>query len=311
MKKNLFYTLMLVFTGTLFVSCSDSDDFNPFDQQTKGEFNPGSITFRKSNDNMEIVETWSNITRDNQNKVVSYEYVREVKGDINEVESRICYIDYFTNHEGYDVIRTKSDVEYYKNSNGIEETYTQKVQEEIGLNKFGYIETIETITDHYDENAKSPVTSTSSRTFKYSNDLCTSSFYNDGETQISYTYNWNAYQLKNITILKENKRNNTVEYNTYNYTFDTKAFYKYSGTEVMPFVQSGMPQIYASMGYLGKCTPYILTGEIQNGYTKFGNMTSENPEIRNSYNFDVDPGNKVVYSGISNIYNTYSITFNR
>ena len=117
--------------------------------------------------------------------------------------------------------------------------------------------------------------------------------------------------MTGITVLRENFKNNTVDYNTYKYTFDKKEFYKYSGTEILPFVQSGFPQIFASMGYLGKCTPYILTDEVQGGYTKFGNVTSENPEVKNSYNFNGDINTKMMYSGISNIYNSYSITFSK
>ena len=311
MRKFFYYAMMLVLTSTTLVSCSDDDDFNPFEHQTIGEFNPNTITFRKSSDNMDIVETWSNIVRNHQNKVISYEYTREVKGEFTEVENRKTTIDYFTNHEGNEVIRTNTDVEYFKSSNGSDAQYTEKVLENINLNKDGYIESIATTTDHFDGKSQNPATTTSLRTFAYKNDLCTGSVYQDDNTRISYNYNWSAYQLKNITILKENGRSNTVEYNTYDYTFDRSAYYKYSGTEVMPFVQSGLPQIFASMGYLGKCTPYILTGEVQGGYTKFAGITSENPQIRNSFNFDVDPGSKVVYSGISNIYNNYSITFEK
>ena len=119
-----------------------------------------------------------------------------------------------------------------------------------------------------------------------------------------------------IKVMEVKQRLNTGESTSVNEAvrktgLSRSAYYKYSGTEVMPFVQSGFPQIFASMGYLGKCTPYILTGEVQGGYTKFAGITSENPQIRNSFNFDVDPGSKVVYSGISNIYNNYSITFEK
>ena len=240
-----------------------------------------------------------------------YDFSSTLGRELTEKEKRVCSIDYYANHVGKNVIRTKSDVEFYKAHNGIEEIYTQKVQENIELNKDGYIETISSTIDHFENNATTPQTSTSRRTFTYSGDFCTGSTYNDENTQVTYKYNWSAHQLKNITILRENYKNNTVDYNTYKYTFDTKEFYRYSGTEVLPFVQSGIPQIFASMGYLGKCTPYILTDEVQGGYTKFGNVTSENTEVRNSYNFDGDVNNKLMYSGISNVYDTYSVTFSK
>ena len=139
MNKKILYTLFIAFSGLFFVSCSDSDDFDPFAQQTKGEFYPADVTFRKSSNSMDIIEKWSNIVRDKNDRVISYEYTREVKGELTENEKRVCTIDYYTDHEGKSVIRTKSDVEFHKAHNGIEERYTQKVQENIELNKYGYI----------------------------------------------------------------------------------------------------------------------------------------------------------------------------
>ena len=311
MNKNLLYTLFFALSGLFFVSCSDNGEFDPFTQQTKGNFYPTEVTLRKNSNSIDITESWSNIVRDKQDKVISYDYTREVKGEFTEKEERSYTIDYYTSHEGKDVIRANANVTYYKLQNGLEEKYTQKVQESINLNKKGYIESISATTDHLDEKATEPRTSTSRRTFTYDGDFCKGSVYKDDYTQVTYKYNWSAYQLKNITILRENYKNNTVDYNTYNYTFDRKEFYRYSGAEILPFVQSGVPQIFASMGYLGKCTPYILTDEIQSGYTKFGNVTSENTEVRNSYYFDGDANMKFMYSGISNVYNTYSVTFTK
>lgn len=309
MNKNL-YTLSIMLAGMILVSCSESDEFNPFDHKTTGEFNPNTITFRKSSENMDIVETWSNIVRNNSNKVTSYGYTREVEGEFKETEKRECTLDYFTDHTGQEVIRTSTAVEFYKSDKGIEEQYTEETVENITLNKEGYITSIYATTDR--KNTDGIIsTTTSQRTFTYKNNLCTESAYADSNKRITYKYNWNAYQLTNITILKEDLKNNTIEYNTYDYTFDKNKFYDYSGTEIIPFVQSGMPQVYASMGYLGKCTPYILLEEVQGGYTKYAGTTSENIEITNRYNFNVEPGSKIVYSGISEIYNNYSITFSK
>ena len=79
----------------------------------------------------------------------------------------------------------------------------------------------------------------------------------------------------------------------------------------MAFVQSGMPQIYASMGYIGKGTPYVLSEELQGGYTKFGTMTSDNIKVHNTYSFDGDANFKLAYNAFSNIYDTYSINFSK
>ena len=312
MNKFLLHALFIALSAISIASCnSDSEDFDPFSQQTKGEFHPKIISFSKTSDNIDITETWSNIVRNSQDKVVSYDYTREVTGEFTEKESRSCKIDYFKDHFGNNAIRTETNVEYYKLSKGIEEKYTEKISETIDLNEKGYIANISTTTDHFSNNTTAPVITTSSRSFSYNGDMCSGSIYTDNSSRVTYRYNWSAYQLKGVTILNENSRNNTVDYNTYDYTYDTKEFYKYSGMEILPFVQSGLPQIFAAMGYLGKCTPYILTDEVQGGYTKFGNIKSENPVVRNSYSFSGDIDSKMMYSGISNIYNTYSVTYSK
>ena len=315
MKKRHFYTFLLMLAGMVAVSCSESDDFNPFNEQTKGKFNPTEVKFYKSSENMETTENWSNIERDRNNRITSYNYTREVKGYINEKETRVCHIDYYTNHNGGENIRTRTDVDFYRiDNNGNEEKYTQSVEEKIEMNASGYITTISTTTDHLDSNSKgNAVTSTSERRFTYNGDLCKESVYRDADMECVYKYNWNAYQLKSITVIKENKKDNTTDYSTYNYTFDKKDYYRYSPNEILPFVQSGFPQIFASMGYLGKFTPYVLVGETQSGYTDYGDGSGARPkiEIRNTYNFDVDSSQKLCHSALSNIYNAYSVTLSK
>lgn len=311
MNKKFFGIIATLFFSATMVACSDSDDSNPFDQQKKGDFNPSEVIITKSSDNRTIVESWKNIRRNYDNKVTSYEYNFELNGDITQFENRSCTMDYFTDHNGNEQIRSKYSVEYAKSDKGITEKYTESIQENVTIDPKGYISRIETTIDHYANNSSEPVTTTSERVFTYSGDLCTGSTYRDEEYQISYKYNWSGYQLRNITVLKENKKDGSIEYNTYDYTFDNKRIYPYSGTSLMPFVQSGLPQIYASMGYLGKCTPYELIEEVQGGYTKFGNMTSNNIKVHNLYNLEGDLSVRFTYSALSNIYNNYSITFNK
>lgn len=313
MTKRIIYTLFTMLTCMVFVSCSDSDDFNPLKEASKVDFDPSAITFHKSSDNMETIEKWSDIVRDKNDKITGYSYTREVKGYINEKETRVCKIDYFTNHEGNEVIRTNTNVEFFKSSNGIDSQYTEKVLENISINKNGYIQSIETTTDHLDENSKEPIITTSERTFTYDGDLCTESTYRDSHILTKYKYKWNSYQLKKVTIVKENSKDNTVDYFTYDYTFDKKQFYKYSSDEILPFVQSGFPQIFASMGYIGKFTPYVLVGEVQGSKTDYGDGEGPRPktEIRNTYSFDNENSQKLTYLGASNIYNAYNVTFSR
>ncbi|MBR3976507.1 MAG: hypothetical protein IKJ95_01615 [Bacteroidaceae bacterium] len=311
MKKNLLYTMLIAFTAFAFTSCGSDDDPNPFNKPTLGEFNPTTITFTKASNNLTVVETWSDIVRDAQNRVTSYSYERKTTGYYTETETADCKIDYYTNQDGNEMIRSASEVEYYKLSAGIEQSHTKNISERIAVNSLGQIVSISTTTDLYYNDSTAPVITSSERTFTYSGEFCTSSSCKENDIKTTYRYNWSANQLKEVTILKENSANSTVEYSTFNYQYNTKELYRFSGTKILPFVQSGLPQIYASMGYFGKCTPYILEGEKQGGYTKFGNVTSPNTEVVNTYNFTGDQSYKVAYTGLSNIYNAYSITFSK
>lgn len=311
MNSKIFGIILTLFMGTTFVSCSDSDDNSPFDHQNKGEFNPKEIIISRLNDNRNIVESWKNITRNHDNKITGYEYNYELTGEITKVERRNCTMDYFTDHNGNELIRSNYTVDCINSKNGITEKYTEKVLENVTINAKGYITSIRTTADRFNNNSTEAVTTTNERVFTYSGDLCTGSTFNDNEYHITYKYNWNGYQLRSITILKENKKDGSIEYNAYDYTFDNKEIYPYTGTSLIPFVQSGLPQIYASMGYIGKCTPYVLTEEVQSGYTKFADHTSSNIKVYNLYSLDGDPSQRMTYSVLSNIYNNYTITFSK
>ena len=71
MNKNLLYTLFFALSGLFFASCSDNGEFDPFTQQNKGDFYPTEVTLRKNSNSMDITESWSNIIRDKQDKVIS------------------------------------------------------------------------------------------------------------------------------------------------------------------------------------------------------------------------------------------------
>lgn len=308
--NRLFLLFTILFGATLF-SCSDSESYNPYDEQRKGDFYPSDITIKKNTESRETTEKWSNIKRDRTGRVTSYDYTLEIKGDISQKEERSHIITYFTTHEGLDAIETTINLKYSKSANGITEEYNREIQEIVSINTNGYIDAIDSRIKHWKSDSTDQTMTTSRRTFEYNGDLCKSSVYNDKDCKITYKYNWSGYQLRKITERKEDLNDGSVEYNTFNYTFSNREIYPYTGTNLMAFVQSGMPQIYASMGYLGKGTPYILTEEIQGGYTKFDNTTSNNIKIRNTYSFDGDVNFKVAYNAFSNIYDTYSITFSK
>ena len=308
--KKMFSILL---AALLLAACSDSDSYNPYDEQRKGDFHPANVVIKKSTPNRDITESWTNITRNRQGQVTSYEYSLEISGDISQTEKKKHTVKYYTRHDGREVIETRTDASYFKSANGISENYTRKIVETASINSNGYIDEINSIIEHWvgEPNSSEPVTTTSRRTFAYNGDFCKSSSYKDNEQEITYKYNWSGYKLKNITELKEDLKDGSIEYNTYDYTFDSREIFPYTGTNLMAFVQSGMPQIYASMGYIGKGTPYVLSEELQGGYTKFGTMTSNNIKVHNTYSFDGDANFKLAYNAFSNIYDTYSINFSK
>lgn len=317
MKNIYLYTLLFMLAGITFISCSDSDDFNPFEDQILGTLCPSSVTFKKANDKLNIVEQWSNITRNRHNQITGYTYTRisDING-VKEDEKRTYTIDYVNNQEGPQGIWTKYKVDFHKiDNNGTEEKYTENIYEEIALNRKGYIETISTTTEHFDsiKMSSSPIAK-SIRTFTYNGDFCTGSVHSYENVSITYKHSWSSYRLNKTTILKEDKSNNITNFSKYEYTYSDE-LYKYSGAEILPFIQSGIPQVYASMGYFGKFTPYALTGETQSGYTKYPGVQSNDTPMNNSYNFeqytDGTGDLNFVISGISNIYDTYSVTFSK
>ena len=312
MNKKIIY-LLTAAIGIFAASCSEESEttetYNPFNEPKIAEFTASSVEIEKKTDNITINETWKNIARDSKKRITGYDYNYNLEGTFSQAETNTTKIDYYTDHLGNEAIRSVSNLTYTKVEKGIEESYSRKVQENITLNSKGLIENISTIIDHYDKDGNSQMY-TSQRTFTYKDRFCTKSVYKDHNCKITYNYNWNNYQLYNITVLKENN-DGSIEYNTYDYTFDTKNLYSYSGTELLPFIQNTFPCIFASMGYLGRCTPYLLLEEVQGGYSKFDNITSNNTKVKNSFNFHGDKEYRLTYTVSSNIFKTYNIIYNK
>lgn len=317
MKKAFLPLLAVVFTSILSVSCSDSDSYNPFDDQKKGDFYPKNIVIKKIADKKNVLEKWENITRDYEKRITGYKYTSNKKWDntaplgLYVNETREYSIDYYTNHEGFDQIGTNIEVNYEKSQNGMTERYNENIREIAVLNEKGYITEISSIIKHTDSGTAVPVNSTSNRTFSYSGDLCTSSKYEDNEKSITYKYQWNGYRLARATEHIINKKDGSEEYNAYEYTYDKKEVYPYTGNAIIPFVLSGIPQIYASMGYLGKCTPYVLVEENQSGYTINDKDKVESIEVNNNFILSGDANSKLIYKALSDRHSEYSFTFSK
>lgn len=323
MKRTFLHTVFCLLTLSAALSCSSDkvEEYTPAPAPTVNifdgleEFTANSITLQKTRSNFEATEKWSDIKYNGDKKITGYTYSRnmtgrDTEGSYTENETRKCDIYYYINEEKKNAINTSIEIEYQKRGLEIEETYTEEISEDISLNDLGYITSIKSITKRYDNASASPLIKSSVWDFVYNDNFCTASTYTEGDLVIKYQYMWEAYQLKKITILKENKKDDIVEHTAYDYTFDTSELAEYSGIYTLPYVQSGFPQIYASMGYLGQFTPYILTEETQSKHTDYGS-DSHHTENKISYRYSEDNNQKLKYEGIFENNGTYNLTFSK
>lgn len=293
------------------ISCDSENEagYNPFDEAKTGELLPTSIIIKKETPSVAISESWTNIGRDSLNRIVSYDYNYDINSNFSQSEKSNCKIFYYTDHLGKDIISTRTELEYSKADNSIKENYRQTLWETITLNNSGYINKISTTIAHFDEGAAEPVMKTSERTFTYDGSYCVSSIYQDDDCKITYTYDWNVYQLNGATVLKENYTDGSIESTSYTYKYDTEKLYTYSGTDPLPFIQKSFPSIFASMGYTGRCTPYVLAEETQSGRINFDKESFSTTSVHNTFYLEGDIDSKLKYTAISDVYNPYDVLF--
>ena len=296
-------------------SCNNDDDngYNPFDEVKTGKLLPSSITIEKNTDLISRSESWTDIVRDSLDRITQYNYKYTTRGTYFESEERKCKIFYHTNHLSQEMITTNTEVTYTKIdiSNGISDSYRQNVFETITLNSSGYISDIASTIFEFNGVSTDPVMKTSARSFTYNGDYCVASEYTDETCKTTYTYNWNAYQLVGTTVLKENYIDGSIETTSHEYKYKNDEIYKYSGTHPLPFVQKGFPSIFASMGYIGRFTPYVLSEENQSGHVNFNNESTSTPDLQNKYYLEGDADTKLKYTALSNIYKTFDIIFSK
>ena len=317
MKRRIFRIAALLFACLCISSCNGEADNvrNPFDNELQDSFYASSITAHKSTGNISESKSWTNIVKDDSGRVVQYnhDYKYETKdGDIKS-EKKESRIYYFKNHNKQNAITVQSHLKHSQLQKGISNEYSQKISEDIELNPNGYISKISTTIAHYESDSAAPVIKTNERVFTYSGDVCTGSVYNDDDSKITYTYDWNAYQLTSVTVLKDNHTDGIIEYDKYNYAYDNDSVYLFTGTQLLPFVQEGLPEILASMGYFGRHTPYILTEEVHNGHIRYNasNSTSTFTEIINRFSLVGDIESGMTYNAKSNTYSTLYIDFKK
>lgn len=319
MKKYLFLLLPIAIITTLTCSCSDdssSDNtYNPYLHQEKVPFYPQEIIIEKQSEKRHISEKWSFEYNDDDKTINSYTHetttsLQKSDGEEITIEKESGHLSYFNNGNilnRIEVVKEISGFDYYKRHR---EEIIENVQSEKGL-----ITNIERLIDSYNEDGIKTGSTTTTRTFGYAGEYCTSSKYTDadnteGVITHTYSYTWNTeHKLTSVEI--EEKGSDTRIHKTYNYTYgklnDNHIF------QTNAFLYNHLPQIYAAMGYFGKDCPYTMYQEEQ-VFKLFidGKWEKDNSADSKTVTLINNDADIFKYDILSDIYNTnYYIKFTK
>lgn len=305
MKK--FSTMMLLLaSGISFLSCgSDSDSFDPYNEQKKTEFFPSKLVFRSSNNNSETTENWT-FTYDDDNNIGKYTYKQNLKsGALTIVEQKSGKLSYYEDYEGKRRITNRIYTTYTSRGNNTTYTYKDTITEDVTFNG-NLIAAIETSGVHNVGGKAETVSHI--RTFTYSGDYLTGSTFKDNNSETTYTYKWNGERLAQVTVHTQNNANSDLTHDTYDYTYEKKEVSSNYGFNTLAFIYGHNPQIYAAMGFFGKTTPYLLATSKYSSYERINGVRYETQAVDNSFDI-VEKSNSVVYTAESTGYDEYTFTF--
>ena len=167
----------------------------------------------------------------------------------------------------------------------------------------------------------------STKTFEYNGLACSKFTYVGNDCEITCDYSWAGYKLSRTTERVIDLNTGRKETNIYSYTFDDEEVYPYEGMSMFPFVQSerdnnAVPHIYASLGYFGMVTPYIVKEETQERYITTNSQMGpgfddKRQNIKKVFDFDKKNSRGEIMYDISStdkdtkvdLYDNYTITF--
>lgn len=259
--------------GIIFASCSsDSDSFNPYENQEKAPLYPKTLTYKNHNDNSRTTENWT-FAYNADNSIKEFSYNQTITtGNLRITETQNATLNYGTDLEGNKLIKSEIEVNYKSSDLTDSFQYKDNITETVRFED-GNIVKIEShckrTSDNKEEN------SYSEWSFSYSNDFCTGAvFKSQNETNI-YTYEWSGERLAKVIINGEHKSGD-LRNEIFEYSYNTKNLIKDYGFNPMAFVYGHMPMAYAAMGFFGKETPYLL--EVQTY-----ELSVRNPNVNNGY----------------------------
>ncbi len=308
MNKKSFVYLVALAIFSAFVSCSSDNDTIGGGNNDKEYFAPTSIVIKKSKGSVNSEEKWNDIVIDKNGNIKSFEHVF-VKNGVEQERSK-----YDIRRPGNKMI---ADIEV-SDANG---NIIKNLLEMSELNENGLIAKIETFDMNY------PDLPVSTKTFEYNGLTCSKFTYEGNDCEITCDYSWAGYKLSRTTERVVDLNTGRKETNIYSYTFDDEEIYPYEGMSMFPFVQSerdnnAVPHIYASLGYFGMVTPYIVKEETQERYITTNSQMGpgfddKRQDIKKVFDFNNKNSRGEVKYDISStdkdtkvdLYDEYTITF--
>jgi hypothetical protein len=300
------HNVILAVVATLFIySCSDSDSFDPYKNQTIRPFYPTALTFSSlNNENTQTDKNWK-FKYNADNSINSYSYTYKVKTndgvEINEEHQGT--LTYYTDAAGNGGILNKLVVNNQMKEITATQGYCDTITEDAKI-VAGKIESIKSIVQRTYLNGETTTFSTN-RTFTYTDKYCTSSTITTPEGSTTYTYKWSNAGLSKATVYTRN--NNDIIHETYEYTYSKELATDYK-FNTLSFIYGNMPEIYAAMSLFGETSAYKLEGEHFNGYRTINNEQHNLSPTSRQYTI-LETTNSVTYTADSPGTSTYFYTF--
>ena len=306
MSKKSFVYLVALAIFSAFVSCSSDNDTIGNGDNDKEQFDPTSIVIKKGKGSVSSEEKWNDIVIDNKGNIKSFEHVF-VKNGVEQERSK------------YDIRRAGNNMIAEIKVSDANGNIIKNLLEMSEFNENGFITKIETYDDMN--------LLVSTKTFEYNGLACSKFTYVGNDCEITCDYSWAGYKLSRTTERVVDLNTGRKETNIYSYTFDDEEIYPYEGMSMFPFVQSerdnnAVPHIYASLGYFGMVTPYIVKEETQERYITTNSQMGpgfddKRQNIKKVFDFDKKNSRGEIMYDISStdkdtkvdLYDNYTITF--
>ncbi len=304
MKK--IHNFIWAIAATLFIcSCSDSDSFDPYKNQSIRPLHPTTLTFSSlNNEDTQTDKSW-NFKYNADNSINSYDYTYKVKtkDGVEIQETHHGALTYYTDATGNGGILNKLVISNQMKEITATQGYSDTITEDAKI-VAGKIESIKSIVQRTYINGETTTFSTN-QTFTYSDKYCTGSTITTPDETITYTYKWSNAVLSKVTIYT--RSNSDIKHETYEYTYSRDLATDYI-FNTMSFIYGNLPEIYSAMNFFGEISAYKLEGEHFSGYRTINNEQHNLSPTSREYSI-LETANSVTYTADSPGTSTYFYTF--